>query len=399
MKIATVTWITYNNYGTELQAYALQQYFKGMGIQNDIISDRDIVLKNKNVQKDGLRETRISPSDDEKFLIKQFRRVNKYVLHPVKFGKTLLRYCIDKRRTERLCSYTHSQKAFEAFKEEQLQIINGLRREDMSSLNQQYDAFVCGSDQIWSVFDRNFDGYFYMDFVDKKKIAYAVSVGTDQINHAHGAQIAKWLKDYSAISVREEKTAEQLSALTGKEVVWTADPTLLFDRTFWSDFCVGASFPKEKYLLCYFLTDNPWYFDYASALAKYLHLKVLLIPSSAIYTERKVCYRKAVGPIEFVSLFQHAEYVLTDSYHGSIFSMLFEKGFIYLKRFEDTDPICQNIRITSLFQKVGLMNHIIEKKVFIPSDIQQIDYEMVNEILIDFRRQSRQFLRNALSKV
>lgn len=390
MKTATVTWITYNNYGTELQAYALQQYQKEQGIQNDIISDWYIIYKTKDVQES-------CTTTNENAIAKQLKRVQKYAFHPVRFSKAFLQYC--NRKVGKLRCYVNSQSAFEAFKDEYLQILYGLRREDMVLLNQKYDAFICGSDQTWSVFDRNFDGYFYLDFADKKKIAYAASIGTDQIDQEHGEQIAELLKDFSDIAVREKRTAEQLSLLTGRNVEWAVDPTLLYDKYFWSDFCVNAKVPKKKYLLCYFLTDNPWYYDYASALAAHLHLQILLIPSSEACMRRKGAYCKTVGPVEFVSLFKNAEYVLTDSYHGSIFSMIFEKQFIYLKRFKDTDPICQNIRIVSLFEKVDLMSRIVDQRAFEPSDVIPIDYNKVNEIVTAFREQSRQYLQNALSKV
>lgn len=401
MKTATITWITYNNYGTELQAYALQQFLKNEGIYNDIISDYNIIYKStpSQGQEPAAALESVTQNTCARFASKMASRVKKYVFHPVVFGNTLHQYHKNKRETKRWCVYENSQQAFEAFKKERLQIVYGLYREDMASLNPIYNAFLCGSDQIWSVLERNFDGYFYLDFVEKKKIAYAASIGTEHIDQEHSAHIAKWLKDFCAIAVREDRTAEQLSALTGKKVEWVADPTLLHDKAFWSAFCADAPFPKRKYLLCYFLSDNPWYFEYASAMAKHLHLKLLLIPSRASYTQRKECYCKTVGPVEFVSLIQHAQYVLTDSYHGAIFSMLFEKNFIYLKRFKDTDPICQNIRISSLFQKVGLMDRIVEERKFTPDDVQPIDYEKVNGIVMDFRKQSRQFLQNALNKV
>ena len=400
MKTATITWITYNNYGTELQAYALQQFLKNEGIYNDIISDQNIVNQYKTSQEinTAVNESLI-PQKCANLTYKLIYRIKKYAFHPAVFCKTLYQYCVYKKEAKKRKIYDNSQQAFETFKKEHLKIVYGMYRKDMVSLNQMYDAFLCGSDQIWSVLEQNFDGYFYLDFVEKTKIAYATSIGTERVDQEHGAKITEWLKNYKAIAVREQKTAKQLSELTGKEIEWVVDPTLLHDKVFWSNFCADTPFPKNKYLLCYFLTDKSWYFEYASDLAKYLHLKLLLIPSKASYTKKKECYCKTVGPIEFVSLFQHAQYVLTDSYHGSIFSMLFEKDFIYLKRFYDSDPICQNIRVYSLFQKLGLLNHIVEERNFSPDDIQIIDYNRVNKIIMDFRKQSIQFLHNALSKV
>lgn len=393
MKTATITWITHNNYGTLLQAYALQQCLQQMGVQNDIVSDHDIAQKTACSQpQKPITEQQAAASS----LTKMIGRLKKYILHPAALVKSLHSYHTDKQYVRDRENYADYQKVFDAFKQEYIKILPGLGRQDMASLNEQYDAFLCGSDQIWSVLDKNFDGYYYLDFVTKKKISYAASVGTERIDQAHQKEISAWLQDFAAISVREKETATQLSEFTQRNVNWVCDPTLLHNRAFWTDFCSGAHFPSEKYVLCYFLTEKSWYYEYAKALAKYLHLKLLQIPATPEQLRKKECYKDNAGPIEFVSLIQHAQYVLTDSYHGSIFSMLFEKDFLYLKRFQDTDPAGQNIRIFSLFEKVGLTDRIIEDKKFEYADMQPIDYQYVTGILKDFRHESRQFLLDVL---
>lgn len=393
MKTATITWITHHNFGTMLQAYGLQQCLRQMGVRNDIISDRSIIHEPAPV---SVQVSSPDAAASQSRMQKIAGRITKYVLHPGALMQALRGYCTDKQYVRDVQAFAEYQRPFEAFINEHLVIVCGLRREDMASLNEDYDAFVCGSDQIWSVLEQNFDGYFYLDFARKKKIAYAPSIGTDQIDQAHRQQITAWLRDYCAISVREKQSAAQLSAFTQRDVAWVADPTLLHDCAFWTEFSADAYAPSSKYLLCYFLADKPWYYEYARAMAKHLKLKLLLIPSNPKQLHRKERCRQPVGPEEFVSLIRHAQYVLTDSYHGSIFSMLFRRDFIYLKRFTDTDPACQNIRIYSLFEKTGLMARIVEKKKFEAADTSPIDYSKVDSILQDFRNHSREFLQNAL---
>lgn len=394
MKTATITWITYNNYGTELQAYALQKYLNKNGIDNDIISDLHIVNKSKK----GVTTSKEVPTavQAEKWSVRIKRLARKYLFHPIRLGKVIYDVWEDKRRDKAASWYRNSQLRYDEFKKAHLSIVYGLYREDMLELNRTYDAFLCGSDQIWSVLDVNFDGYFYLDFAAKKKIAYATSIGTDKISPEKSEQIAVWLKDYHAISVRESATAKQLAQISGQPVHWVCDPTLLHDRSFWEMLCKDIVAPKKKYMVCYFLSNKSWYFTYAVALAKHLGLTILLIPSCAEYTQRRECCRQGVGPKEFVALFRDARFVLTDSYHGSIFSLLFEKNFLYLKRFSDADPNSQNIRIISLFEKLGLQKHIIMEKEFTPNDIQYTDYIKIEEILSDFRKKSGEFLLNAL---
>lgn len=400
MKTATITWITYNNYGTLLQAYALQTYLRQEGISNDIISDSNIIkLPIRNLKQDIQSSESPASSADKCRLGKNMKRIKKYALHPVDFVKALHSLALDKREILEQQRFLDAQKMLEAFKNNRLNIVYGLQREDMASLNQRYDAFLCGSDQIWSVLDQNFDGYYYLNFAKKKKISYAASIGTDQIDQPHCAQIKAWLNDFSAISVREIQTAKQLSELTRRNVKWVADPTLLHEKAFWTEFSTDAICPQENYLLCYFLSDKPWYFEYASAVAKYLKLKIIMIPTNAKQMRRKECYQNTVDPTGFVSLIHHAQFVLTDSYHGSIFSILFEKNFLYLKRFNDSDQNCQNIRILSLFERVGLLNRIVEGKKFSPDDLKPINYRAIDDILRVFREQSREFLRDALLSV
>ena len=396
MKTATITWITHNNYGTMLQAYGLQQCLRQMGVSNDIISDRKIIHEPAPIAAQELSAVQAPVVADNKGMV---RRIKKYALNPGEFMHALRGYCIDKQYTRDVQMFAEYQRPFDVFKNERLDIICGLRREDMASLNENYDAFVCGSDQIWSVLEQNFDGYFYLDFARKKKIAYAPSIGTDQIDQDHRQQITAWLRDYCAISVREKQSAAQLSEFTQQDVAWVADPTLLHDSAFWAEFSANAYVPSSKYLLCYFLADKPWYYEYAHAMAKHLKVKLLLIPSNPKQLHRKERCRQPVGPEEFVSLIRHAQYVLTDSYHGSIFSMLFQRNFTYLKRFADTDPACQNIRIYSLFEKAGLTDRIVENKKFEAADVRPIDYTKVDSILQDFRNHSREFLQNALLNI
>lgn len=398
MRTATITWITYNNYGTELQAYALQQYIKGLGIENDIISDKYIVCQTPEVCSDEpISEKGHNVATVNKHFFLQFaQRVKKYIFHPIKIIKIIHNIGYNKKMFHLMQCYNNSQNLFSEFKDQYLDIVNGLRREDMTNLNSKYDVFICGSDQIWSVLKQNFDGYFFLDFAKGKKISYATSIGTEKIEQETLDKIAEWLNDFSSISVREKRTSEQLTKALHRDVEWVVDPTLLHNTKFWSDFCVDVVPKKKKYLLCYFLNNNEWYFNYAAKLAKHLHLNLLLIPSSFESTNKKGCYSRPVGPKEFVSLFKYASFVLTDSYHGSIFSLLFEKNFIHLKRFSDEDPICQNIRVYSLFEKINLCDHIVEKKIFTNDDVKPIEYNKINIILSELRKESELFIKKAL---
>ena len=389
MKTATVTWITYNNYGTELQAFALQKYLESRRIDNTIISDHDIVSKKKPPSSASTSSLENSPQSNlslfKKYIFHPFRCVNRIT--------TLLMRRVDAwKKIKQEAPYYRSQELFSSFKQNDLKILLGKKRDDMDALNLEFDAFICGSDQIWSVFDYNFDGYFFLNFVKKRKISYAASIGTENFTDAKKKQIADWLSSFDAISTREQQTAIQLQSITNREITWVADPTLLQTNLFWEEFCQKIRPLRRKYILCYFLENSSWYFNYAEKLSSSLGLELILIPSNLTFTKNKHVYKHAVGPKEFVSLIAHADFVLTDSYHGSIFAIQFNKKFLYLQRFSENDPFCQNIRVHSLFDYLELNNLIVPKKGFSPSDIHCIDYNYVNRRIEDLREQSRQFI-------
>lgn len=395
MKTATVTWITYNNYGTELQAFALQQYIRSLGIDNVIISD-EMILKG------GQRPPSLTNHCDNTEHINAQRIkawIKKYLFNPQKAVKLCLAIInariqqIKKQKQQK--AYYQSQELFESFKQSQLKILYGKTRKDMPSLNEFFDVFICGSDQIWSTFDHNFDGYYFLDFAEKKKISYATSLGTTVIDKKKLDSIKEWTNDFYKISVREKESSEQLSSVLNRTVEWVLDPTLLHDKSFWISH--SHRYPiRSKYLVCYFLEDKPWYLEYAKNLCKYLKLKLIVIPSSKRYSECKFSLKRGIGPQEFIDLISNAHFVLTDSYHASIFSLIFEKNFLYFKRFNDNDANCQNIRIYSLFNLLNINNVIVEEKSFSPEDIVSLEYSEINKILEEQRDFSKNYLKGCL---
>ena len=330
MKTATATWTTYNNYGTVLQAYALQQELLQLGHENKILCDETIIAEQIARGKAGKKIAAPAPRErntDQSVL----HRAAHVLLSPRK-AERVITARLDRGRYTR--PYDASQQAIEQFKKDRMIIDQDLSPDSLDELNDRYDAFIAGSDQVWSVFDETFNPFYYLDFATKRKIAYAPSLGTDQIPEPVKGKLRGLLSSFAALSARERVSAEQLSALTGRNVEWTADPTLLRGRAGWEeDIRQMQTDERPDYLLCYFLNNQSWYFEQAKRIAKQRRLRILLIPSRWEYVSSEYVRRKSTGPLEFVSLIRHADYVLTDSYHGSIFSLLFERDFQYLQRF------------------------------------------------------------------
>ena len=406
MKVAVVTWITYNNYGTELQAFALQKYLLSLGMESFIISDQDIVYNARKryekriaeqTNKDN-KDNSIVPSHCKRSIIKllnpwrYFRRASIVTINYTK-RKILHRY--SERRNQ---FYINFNSRFDDFKKSKLCIKHF---DDINQLNDYVDAFICGSDQIWSLLEYNFESFYYLDFAKKKKISYASSIGANDIDEKMHTILKDLLNDFNSISVREKKTAEQLSSIIGKSVEWVVDPTLLYDCTFWQNEIQNINIKEvEKknsgYLLCYFLENKKWYFKYAKKMSRFLGLKIVLIPSLPDFMNKMYSIKSLIGPLEFVKLVSQASYVLTDSYHGILFSLSFNKQFVCLKRFLDTDFNNQNIRIDSILSYLNLSDVSIDEKEFEREDLYFINYNKINPAIETFRHYSRNFLSRSL---
>lgn len=404
MKSATVTWITYNNYGTELQAFALQQFILSLGIENVIISDELMLEKAKPQESNSAVQQHVDNSAlQERNFLSTIKRILKKYLFNLKACVTLVKDLIvayklqfeQNKREKARRAYFDSQEKFNAFKKDKLNILYNVSGENVSSLNDEIDVFICGSDQIWSPLDCNFNGYYYLDFVKKKKISYASSLGTTDISDEKKEIIKNWTKDYFKVSVRESQSANQLSELLNRNVDWVLDPTLLFDKSFW-DKQRNNYRTKKKYIVCYFLENKEWYLSYAKSLSRHLNMDFYIIPSSKVYSENNHSFKRGIGPQEFVDVIAKSSFVLTDSYHASIFSLIFEKNFLYLKRFKDDAPNCQNIRIDSLFGLLNITDLIVEEKQFSEQDIQKLDYSIINQILDKERTCSQNYLKGCL---
>lgn len=201
----------------------------------------------------------------------------------------------------------------------------------------RYDVFITGSDQVWH--PSAVCPAYLLQFVSgaqKPKISYAASVAKTELSEEEKAVLKNALADYSAVSVREEDAVGLLSDLSPVEPVWTLDPTLLLAKAQWE--AVAAEKRTDgAYIFCYFLGDDKRQRTLAEAFAKEKGLKIVTLP----FLQGK--YRKCdagfgdetlfdVSVPDFLSLIQHADYVLTDSFHAAVFSLLFEKEYFVFER-------------------------------------------------------------------
>lgn len=193
----------------------------------------------------------------------------------------------------------------------------------LSQLNNQFDLFIAGSDQIWNFAITRGDTAFLLDFVTdpQKKSSYAASFGFDYIDEAAKPVFARLLPQFTHLSVREQSGARLVKQITGKDVPVVLDPTLLLPREHWAAF--AAQVPSKGYVLLYLMNENDKIISFAKNLARQKGLPIRCLSSN------KLKGIPCVGgtPEEFVGYFQNAACVVTNSFHGLAFSINLHKEF------------------------------------------------------------------------
>lgn len=215
------------------------------------------------------------------------------------------------------------------------------------------DFYICGSDQIWNpVVTLGVDPAYYLDFVKDggRKISYGASFGISGMKDRHCRQIRRYLEDFKALSVREKNGAELVEGLMGRKVTQVIDPTFLLDKEQWKALAVKPAV-KGDYILVYVMQNNRKVYEYARRIKEALGLKLVVISRYGYRLDFMDEVMIDIGPREYLGLFAHASFVCTNSFHGLVYSVIFEKDFYVVPstRF--------NSRIDNLMQVLGLKNY------------------------------------------
>lgn len=356
-KIGIITWHYHSNFGSALQAYALQYTLCRLGTDAEFINYHKPKYGRSNRIKNLLK---IAIDSTLGLFSERFRFAS------VNFGHKYIRVgelTMDENR--------------------------------LQDLSKKYDIIVCGSDQIWA--PNLFDPIYFASFAPPKtrKISYAASIGLNAIPANLVEKYKDYLKDFYAISIREQEGKQLLSKFCGIESTVVLDPTLLNDGNFYRGIQRKVYGIKEPYIFCYFLNDKHNYRNKVEEFAQKHGLKVIgvsLNDNDDLWMNR---YKK-MGADHFIWLINHAEYIFTDSYHGSIFSLLLHKRFWTFKRFEETDVICQNSRIRQLKDYFDDNVRILADKDEIDESL-DLDYNKFEADLKPLREKSLDFLKKALN--
>jgi hypothetical protein len=354
-KIGIITLNGYFNYGNRLQNYALQESIKSLGYMADTI-----------ILQQGERDNRIDFNKEN--LNKILLRIKVGIKNPL-FHK---RQSLFIKFTKGFINEVIYKKSEESFKE----------------VDNNYDFFVVGSDQVWNPYYMEDSELFFLSFTkNHKKIAYAPSFGVNRIPKKYINEYRNGLSQFKCLSAREELGVKIIADITKREANVVLDPTFLLTKEQWIGISVPSVHkPKVKYLLTYFLGEK------SNEMKEYIH-RIAKIYGLKIINLAEVKDKKGyvTGPLEFIDYIKDASVLFTDSYHGSIFSILLETPFVVMER--KGDRYSMNSRLETLLKIFHLESRRYEYLSHEPLFIGH--YENIETILEEERKKAFDYLEHA----
>ena len=316
-KAGIITFLHNDNFGSSLQAYALQRAVRDMGYECVHLDYRpDRTEKIRNLLKSG---------NNPKLILEGIRK------REVKADQSGAR-----RKSE----------AIPAFYQRRMKLTTPCRNQkELRKASRDCDLLLCGSDQIWNPVWLN--PAYFLTFADRNvpKAAYAPSLGVSRLPKAGKIRkIRRWTKDFRAISVREEEGAQLLKQMTGREVPVLPDPVCLLSVEDWNEIA-GKAPEGEPYLLCYFIGSNPVYWERVLTLQKETGLRVIVLPVTAESYRSGYELLDGAGPEDFLAAVRDAACFCTDSFHGFVFGSIFGTRMEVIRRYREDDPESKNSRV------------------------------------------------------
>lgn len=368
-KIGILTFHNAHNYGAVLQAYALKTKLNRMGHEASVLNYRN------------------------KYIGRNYKKVLhidfwKRDILPSRWGKVI------REVRDVFYGLTEWQKQwqeFEDFTNDKLLDGNTKELSLEEAAASDIDVYVLGSDQIWArELTHGLDPAYFGQFAaDKKKISYAASVPNGSIPENEKPYFKQYLQSLSHISVREEKLAASLRELTGREVETVIDPTLLLEKEDYQELLYEKPLKQGEYVFAYFVVENEILSRLAKKAAELMGCELIELHYKKTPQFHASNMIFDAGPREFLTYIRDAKLIMTNSFHGTVFSILFRKKFYSVYK--------ENGRIDNLLGFLGLTDrHIIEETGIKPEV--EINYEQSEALLAEYRQKSVEFLKNGIEK-
>lgn len=371
----------HRNYGSQLQSYATTAELKKRGIDFEIIRYKKKLTLKLIIKLIPRLFNPVFLSD--RVLIRYQKRF-KLMLHPeLKKQNNIRNTCLAKFSKERFKSLSPVYRGYD----------------ELCRASQKYDGVMVGSDQLWAPGGITSNFYNLMFAPDKSiKISYATSFGVSKIEKKLRPVYSKFLSRMDYISVRENSGKDLVENLSDKTAEVVVDPVLLLTKDDWDREIPNTKLYDQPYIFAYFLGKSA---AYRNSVTEFAHKKGLRI----VTTHHMDSYNKAdenfgdivsfdIGPAEFVNLIRNAEYVFTDSFHGSVFSVIYQKKFMVFDRYKNDSISSKNSRIDSFCENYMLESRRYSNDIYAVEN--EIDYTAVLKKVNEHRQLSLDFLDTAL---
>ena len=364
MKIGIFTFFQ-TNYGAILQAYSLQKYLlEQPGVDAEIID----FTTSKHLESNKIFQKQKSGNIISKIAYLFF---------------TCLRFPQLKKREKRTQSFKDKYLRFS----KRYSTIDDLLRNHPTE-----DVYITGSDQVFRL-DSPYMPVYYLGFnkVNGKKVAYAPSFGSSVFSEQIETSIRTYVEDFDFLSCRESSGATFLQSILGRKVPVVLDPVFLRTGEDWSKIAITPSFAGE-YIFVYDLNGGYDLINLANKIKEKTNLPIVCLTRvhTRFYKVDKQCYD--AGPAEFLGWIKNASFVVTDSFHGTAFSIIFNRAFFSYIALEKS-----SVRLKELLGKVGLENRLLTKKQLPTFDV--MTYDSIPAINLDeFSLESKMFIQKFLNE-
>ena len=375
-KIGIVTFWHANNFGALLQNRALQE-----------------VLKKNSYEVNTIKFLPENPLRKKRTIVEIIKKI---LSDPM----SLKNYIIGKLKRKIESNLTINQnKKFLSFRNDYIESSKTFLTLEEIEKEMKCDYYICGSDQIWNpnfIPEQEAKDFYFLNFCENsKKIAYAPSIAVQEIEKKDKEYYRDQLIKFKDLSTREARGAEIIKEISGKTAKVVLDPTLLLKGMEWRK--IAKKPLKNKYIFAYFLGMTKEVEKTLIAFSKKTNLEIILIK----YDHEKIYFKydenDAIEVNKFLGYIDNAEYIFTDSFHGSVFSTVFNKKFFVFNRsLKNTKDMSS--RITTILEGVGLIDRFIREPNNITLKTDEIDYIEVEKKLDILRKDSIEYLINSIEK-
>lgn len=362
MKIAVITRHAVPNYGSLLQTIATQEALNDLGHECEII---DYIRKDEYGFRQEITLLKNKPNWN--------KPLKKYVYLAIRQpGNMYIGKCFEKQRAKYLnltCRYSSE--------------------EDLKSKEINADVFMTGSDQVWGyVGDGSDDSVYCLSFTNKRKISYGASIGKEEVSEEEKSFFKRYLPQYDEITVREESAVKILSEL-GISSTCVVDPVLLFDGEYWKKYTREVK--QRKYVLIYQIGNDRELSRYANQIAKQRNAKLIRITPTMyqMFATGRCIWSSEVS--EFLSYMKTADFLVTNSFHGTAFAINLNIPFVVSLPKNKTAT-----RIENLLKIAGLEDRIVNETGSVEIEMEQIDFLNVNQRICAARKDSWETLKRII---